>query len=134
MDVDEVVAQAREDGVRLIRFLYCDPSGIIRGKNVHIDRLGNKIREGVGLTRAQNAVNMLEQYVPLEGMEPVGEIRVTPDPDTYTVLPIKIFDWANDSQEEFHKVAASAILILMVCLLFINSFAIYFRARAKAKK
>ncbi len=54
--------------------------------------------------------------------------------DTYTVLPIKIFDWANDSQEEFHKVAASAILILMVCLLFINSFAIYFRARAKAKK
>ena len=87
MDVDEVVAQAREDGVRLIRFLYCDPSGIIRGKNVHIERLGNKIREGVGLTRAQNAVNMLEQYVPLEGMEPVGEIRVTPDPDTYTVLP-----------------------------------------------
>jgi phosphate transport system permease protein len=54
--------------------------------------------------------------------------------DTYTVLPIKIFDWANDSQEEFHKVAASAILILMVCLLAINSFAIYFRARAKAKK
>ncbi len=54
--------------------------------------------------------------------------------DRYTVLPIKIFDWANDSQEEFHKVAASAILILMVCLLFINSFAIYFRARAKAKK
>ena len=54
--------------------------------------------------------------------------------DTYTVLPIKIFDWANDSQEEFHKVAASAILILMVCLLFINSFAIYLRARTNAKK
>lgn len=87
MTVDEVVAQARADGVRLIRFLYCDPSGIIRGKNVHIDRLASRIREGVGLTRAQNAVNMLEQYVPLEGMEPVGEIRITPDPDTYTVLP-----------------------------------------------
>ena len=87
MTVDEVVAKAREDGVRLVRFLYCDPSGIIRGKNVHVARLANKIREGVGLTRAQNAVNMLEQYVPLEGMEPVGEIRVTPDPDTYTVLP-----------------------------------------------
>jgi glutamine synthetase len=87
MTVDEVVAKAREDGVRLIRFLYCDPSGIIRGKNVHVDRLASKIREGVGLTRAQNAVNMLEQYVPLEGMEPVGEIRITPDPDTYTVLP-----------------------------------------------
>src|SRR3990172_12337552 len=87
MTVDEVVAKAREDGVRLIRFLYCDPSGIIRGKNVHIGRWAGRMREGVGLTRAQNAVNMLEQYVPLEGMEPVGEIRVTPDPETYTVLP-----------------------------------------------
>jgi phosphate transport system permease protein len=54
--------------------------------------------------------------------------------DRYTVLPIKIFDWANESQDEFHKVAASAILVLMVGLLFINSFAIYFRARARAKK
>ena len=85
--VDEVVAQAREDGVRLIRFLYCDPSGVIRGKNVHVDRLASKMREGVGLTRGQNAVNMLEHFVPVEGMEPVGEIRVTPDPDTYTRLP-----------------------------------------------
>jgi len=87
MNADEVVAKARSDGVRLVRFLYCDPSGVIRGKTVHVDRLANKIREGVGLTRAQNAVNMLEQYVPLEGMEPVGEIRITPDPGTYTVLP-----------------------------------------------
>lgn len=54
--------------------------------------------------------------------------------DAYTVLPIKIFDWANESQEEFHTVAASAILVLMVGLLAINSFAIYFRARAQAKK
>jgi glutamine synthetase len=87
MTIDEVVARAREDGVRMVRFLYCDPSGVIRGKNVHVDRLANKIHEGIGLTRAQNAVNMLERYVPLEGMEPVGEIRITPDPDTYTLLP-----------------------------------------------
>jgi glutamine synthetase len=87
MTVDEVVAQAREDDVRLVRFLYCDPSGIIRGKNVHVDRLAGKMREGVGLTRGQNAVNMLEHFVHVDGMEPVGEIRITPDPDTYTRLP-----------------------------------------------
>ena len=86
MSVDEVVARAREDGVRLVRFLYCDPSGVIRGKNVHIDRLATRMREGVGLTRAQNAVNMLEDFVEIEGLEPVGEIRVVPDPDTYTNL------------------------------------------------
>lgn len=85
--IRQVVERAHEDGVRLIRFLYCDPSGVIRGKNVHIDRLEGKLREGVGLTRAQNAVNMLEQLVHVEGMEPVGEIRIVPDPDTYSVLP-----------------------------------------------
>lgn len=87
MTIDEVVARARADDVRLVRFLYCDPSGVIRGKNVHVDRLASKIREGVGLTRGQNAVNMLEHYVPVAGMEPVGEIRITPDVETYTVLP-----------------------------------------------
>lgn len=61
--IDDVVARAQADGVRLIRFLYCDPSGVIRGKNVHIDRLASRMLEGVGLTRAQNAVNMLEELV-----------------------------------------------------------------------
>lgn len=86
--IEDVVDRARDDGARLIRFLYCDPSGVIRGKNVHIDRLAGRMREGVGLTRAQNAVNMLEQLTYVEGMEPVGEVRVVPDPDTYSRL-----DW-----------------------------------------
>jgi glutamine synthetase len=30
---------------------------------------------------------MLEDFVHVEGMEPVGEIRITPDPATYTPLP-----------------------------------------------
>lgn len=51
----------------------------------------------------------------------------------YTVLPIKIFDWANESQDEFHKVAASAILVLMVVLLAMNSVAIVLRARNQAR-
>ncbi len=85
--IEAVVARAREDGVRMIRFLYCDPSGVIRGKNVHVNKLAAKMREGVGVTRAQNAVNMVEQLVDVAGMEPIGEIRLVPDPDTYTVLP-----------------------------------------------
>jgi glutamine synthetase len=87
VSVDEVVARARDDDVRLVRFLYCDPSGVIRGKNVHIDRLAARMHEGIGLTRAQNAINMLEDFVVIEGLEPVGEIRLVPDPDTYTNLP-----------------------------------------------
>jgi glutamine synthetase len=84
--IDEIVERARADGVRLVRFLYCDPCGVTRGKNVHIDRLAGRMHGGVGLTRAQNAINLLEQLVHVDGMEPVGEVRVVPDPGTYTRL------------------------------------------------
>ncbi len=87
--IEDVVARVAADDIRLVRFLYCDPAGVIRGKNVHVARLANRMREGIGMTRAQNTLNILDQLAPLvEGMEPVGEIRITPDPDTYSVL-----DW-----------------------------------------
>jgi glutamine synthetase len=83
----DLVKQARDAKVRLVRFLYCDFSGVTRGKAIHVAHLANKIREGVGLTRAQMAINLLEDMVTIKGMEPVGEIRLVPDPDTFTLLP-----------------------------------------------
>jgi glutamine synthetase len=85
--IAEVVAAARAAGVRLVRFEYCDVSGVARCKAIHVDTLEHKLLEGVGLTRAQMAINLLEQSVPVDGMEPVGEIRLVPDPATFTVLP-----------------------------------------------
>ena len=61
--IEDVVARAADDGIRLVRFLYCDPAGVIRGKNVHVARLASRMREGIGMTRAQNALNMLDQLV-----------------------------------------------------------------------
>jgi glutamine synthetase len=74
-------------GERLIRFLYGDPSGVIRGKQVHAARLDAAVVSGLGLTRAQNAINVLDDLVPVDGMEPVGEIRIVPDMTTYARLP-----------------------------------------------
>ena len=73
--------------LRIIRMLYCDPAGVIRGKTVHGSQWASKQHEGVGLTRAQNAVNLFEDLIPIEGMEPVGEVRIMPDIETFTVLP-----------------------------------------------
>src|SRR5437588_4692785 len=87
MNEQPIVAEAQNAGVQLVRFLYCDFSGVTRGKTVHARRLPDKLREGVGLTRAQMAMSLLEQLTPIEGMEPVGEIRLVPDPATFTVLP-----------------------------------------------
>jgi glutamine synthetase len=87
MDQREVLAAARQSGVKLIRFEYCDVSGVARAKAIHVSQLADKLVEGVGLTRAQMSINMLEQMIHIEGMEPVGEIRLVPDPATFSVLP-----------------------------------------------
>jgi len=85
--VDDVVDACRQAGVRLIRFLYCDNGGTVRGKAVHVDRLADRMRTGVGLTVAMQAMSSLDQLQPVEGMGPVGEIRLVPDPETFVVLP-----------------------------------------------
>lgn len=92
MDVLDVVAAARRQDLRLVRFEYCDTSGVARSKAVSVAQLAHKLVEGVSLTRAQMAINVLEQLIDIEGMEPVGEIRLLPDPATFTVLP-----WARGS-------------------------------------
>jgi glutamine synthetase len=83
----DLTAQARRAGVRLVRFLYTDNGGITRGKAAHIDGLAHRLTDGIGLTVAMQAMNMLDQLQPVEGLGPVGEIRLVPDPQTFTVLP-----------------------------------------------
>jgi phosphate transport system permease protein len=47
--------------------------------------------------------------------------------DTFTALPIQIFDWASRPQQEFQVVAAAGIIILMIFLLIMNSIAVIIR-------
>ncbi|MGH2345176.1 MAG: glutamine synthetase family protein, partial [Chloroflexota bacterium] len=63
MSHKDLVKQARDARVRLVRFLYCDFSGVTRGKAINVAQLANKLREGVGLTRGQMAINLLEQLI-----------------------------------------------------------------------
>ncbi|HEY7061415.1 MAG TPA: glutamine synthetase family protein [Chloroflexota bacterium] len=85
--MDEVLRAADAADVSLVRFLYCDNGGIIRGKSTHRAGLPERLRSGIGLTVAMQAMNALDQLQAVEGMGPVGEIRLVPDPDSFTVLP-----------------------------------------------
>jgi glutamine synthetase len=87
MTPEEILDACRTHAVRLVRFLYCDNGGVVRGKATHVERLGDRLRTGIGLTVAMQAMNSLDQLQPVEGMGPVGEIRLVPDPETFTVLP-----------------------------------------------
>lgn len=87
MTPDEAVAACREAGVRLVRFLYCDNGGIVRAKAAHVERLADRMRTGIGLTVAMQAMSSLDQLQPVDGMGPVGEVRLVPDPSTLRILP-----------------------------------------------
>lgn len=51
--------------------------------------------------------------------------------DEFTVLPIQIFNWAARPQQEFHELAAGAIIVLLVVLLTMNAVAIVLRNRLR---
>lgn len=48
--------------------------------------------------------------------------------DSYTVLPIQIFDWARRPLPEFHSAAAAGIIVLLGVLLSMNAVAVGIRA------
>jgi glutamine synthetase len=75
------------DQVRLVRFLYADHGGIIRGKSAGAGKLRERVASGIGHTVAMMAMSMLDHLQPVEGMGPVGEVRIVPDPETYVTLP-----------------------------------------------
>ena len=87
MASEMIVRQAREAGVQLVRFLYCDNGGTIRGKASALTGLAGRIKDGIGLTVAMMAMNSLDQLQTVDGMGPVGEIRLVPDPESFAVLP-----------------------------------------------
>jgi phosphate transport system permease protein len=60
-------------------------------------------------------------------------IFVTSDPELlregWTALPVQIFEWAGRAQPEFHELAAAGVLVMVVLVLVMNSFAIWLRNR-----
>jgi glutamine synthetase len=83
----DVAKHADEADLRLVRFLWCGNDGTVRAKATAVAKLKERIRTGIGLTVAMQAMNGLDQLQPVEGMGPVGEIRLVPDEDTFRVLP-----------------------------------------------
>ncbi|MGL4818865.1 MAG: phosphate ABC transporter permease PstA [Bacilli bacterium] len=54
--------------------------------------------------------------------------------DSFTVLPIQIFNWTGRPQAEFQIAAAAGIIVLLVILIVLNSVAIYIRNKYSNRK
>jgi glutamine synthetase len=87
MDLQELVRQADDAELRLVRFLWCGNDGTIRAKASGRHGLEGRLARGIGVTRAMQAMNGLDQLQPIEGLGPVGEFRLVPDLDSFRVLP-----------------------------------------------
>jgi len=85
--VADVVKAAEKAGLRLVRFLWCGNDGTVRAKASSMHGLAGRVESGIGVTVAMQAMNGLDQLQPVEGMGPVGEIRLVPDAETFRVLP-----------------------------------------------
>jgi phosphate transport system permease protein len=66
-----------------------------------------------------------------------GAIFLTHNPtglfSQFTVLPLQIFNWISQPQEEFKLLAAGGIVVLMVVLLAMNGVAIWLRNKYERK-
>jgi glutamine synthetase len=87
MNIQDVLQQAQMENLRLIRFLYCDNGGIIRGKATHASKLPTRIHEGIGQTLAMQAFTGVESLASVEGMGPVGEFRLIPTQTPLSFYP-----------------------------------------------
>jgi glutamine synthetase len=85
--IETVVGRTSQEEIHLVRFLYADHGGIIRGKASGTGRLRERMASGIGHTAAMMAMSMLDQLQPVTGMGPVGEVRIVPDPGTFVALP-----------------------------------------------
>lgn len=85
--IAEIMESVDTSAVRLVRFLYCDLSGIIRGKSSAMHGLKDRIEGGIGLVKGMMSMNMLDEMQTDTGYGATGEVRLVPDISTFVVLP-----------------------------------------------
>lgn len=54
--------------------------------------------------------------------------------DSFTALPIQVYNWVSRPQQEFHALAAGGIIVLMVVLLSMNSVAVLLRNKLQKSR
>lgn len=82
------------------------------------------------------ASRAIGETAPLITIGALTFVLFTPDNpmDTFTVLPIVLFNWVSKPQTEFHDIAAAGIVVLLLVLLTMNSIAVILRSRLRRRQ
>jgi phosphate transport system permease protein len=75
------------------------------------------------------------ETAPLIMVGAVGFLAFTPQSvmDSFTVLPLQIYNWVSRPQDEFRALAAAGIIVLLTLLLTMNAVAIVLRNRYRSR-
>ena len=86
-DADDVLHRVDANDIELIRIVFVNNSGVPRGRVVDSEKLPGVLERGTNVTHAMQSFNALDRLAPEGRFGPAGEVRVVPDPETYTELP-----------------------------------------------
>jgi phosphate transport system permease protein len=73
----------------------------------------------------------LGEAAPLVAIGAAGFVMFVPKgiDDKFTALPLQIYNWTENAQQEFHHVAAAGIVVLLAVLVCMNATAVFLRQR-----
>lgn len=84
-DLPGLLKKAADNGVELVRFFITDACGNLRGKVSSLSSALPRFESGIGLVKGTMAMNMLDQLQADTGLGAVGEVRMVPEPETFTI-------------------------------------------------
>ncbi len=84
---EEVLRRVDAADVELIRIVFVNGSGVPRGRVVDAETLPHVLERGANVTHAMGSFDARDRLAPEGRFGPAGEVRVVPDPGTFTVLP-----------------------------------------------
>jgi glutamine synthetase len=83
----DVLTEVREKALELIRFLYIDNDGVIRGYCASAEELAGDLKSGHPFSVAMPFFSVLDNLTPDTRFGCLGELTGLPDPSTFRVVP-----------------------------------------------
>ena len=95
--VDHLLRHIKKNGVERVRFAWCDPHGLLRGKTLMASAVERALNDGVGMvstlmlkdTSDRTAWKVFEHggVADLPGFESAGNLMLVANPASYKTLP-----------------------------------------------
>lgn len=88
MTKEEILKSVRENDLKMVRFLYIDNDGIVRGYQANRKALENDLDSGHYIAAAMPFFTAFDDVIPNEKYGgPIGEYVIVPDLNSFKVLP-----------------------------------------------